>query len=55
MFVGVFELRTSEEAPNPPAVDLCRIADSLLGDIGNHDSGHGLLIACANQKKYDLR
>ncbi|CAJ0552353.1 Ff.00g063320.m01.CDS01 [Fusarium sp. VM40] len=49
MFVNVFRLRTSEEAPNPPAVDLCRIAESLLGDVGNHDSGHDLLIACVNQ------
>ncbi|KAH7246655.1 hypothetical protein BKA59DRAFT_439300 [Fusarium tricinctum] len=49
MFVGVFGLRTSEEAPNPPAVDLYRIADSLLDDVGNYDSGHDLLIARANQ------
>ncbi|KAI6762465.1 hypothetical protein HG530_008445 [Fusarium avenaceum] len=49
MFVGAFGLRTSKEAPSPPAVDLCRIADSLLDDTGNHVSGHELLIAWANQ------
>lgn len=49
MFVGAFGLRTSEDSPNPAAVDLCSIADSLLGDSGNHGSGHDLLIATANR------
>ncbi|KAH6949174.1 hypothetical protein DER45DRAFT_606627 [Fusarium avenaceum] len=55
MFVGAFGLRTSKEAPSPPAVDLCRIADSLLDDTGNHVSGHELLIAWANQNNLSSR
>jgi hypothetical protein len=51
MFVGAFGLRTSEESPNLAAVDLCSIADSLLSDSGNHDSGHDLLIATVNRNK----
>lgn len=44
MFVGVFGLRIFEETTHAAAVDVCRIADSLLGDVGNHDCGRDLLI-----------
>ncbi|KAF9772475.1 hypothetical protein IL306_009820 [Fusarium sp. DS 682] len=49
MFVGAFGLKTSEEHPSPPVVDLCSLAHNLLNDTGNRDSGHDLLIARANQ------
>jgi len=47
VFVGVFGLDTDKGCP--PVADLCGAADALLGDPGDHRSGHDLLIARANK------
>ena len=49
MFIGLFGLKTSEEKPSPPVVDLCGIVNCLLRDQENRSSGHDLLIARANR------
>ncbi|KAF4235389.1 hypothetical protein CNMCM6457_003190 [Aspergillus fumigatiaffinis] len=48
MFVGAFGL--DRQAGYPPTVDLCRIAEVLLGDVDRDDrSGHDRLIDIANE------
>ncbi|KAK4236843.1 hypothetical protein C8A03DRAFT_35227 [Achaetomium macrosporum] len=48
VFVGVFGLDTNNGCP--PVADLCGAADALLGNPGNHGSGHNLLIARADKE-----
>ncbi|KAI7976530.1 hypothetical protein EIK77_000218 [Talaromyces pinophilus] len=48
MFVGAFGL--DRKARYPPTVDLCGIAETLIGDIDSDDrSGHDQLIGIANE------
>lgn len=48
IFVGAFGL--DRTAGYPPTVDLCGIAETLIGDIDSDDrSGHNLLIGIANE------
>lgn len=47
-FVGAFGLDTTKGCPL--AIDLCQVADALLGSLGDDRSGYDLLIARANEK-----
>ncbi|PNP52395.1 hypothetical protein THARTR1_06999 [Trichoderma harzianum] len=55
LFIGVFGLKkkvveSDTEGVSPSVVDLCAVADALLGDYEGQSSGHNLLIARANKE-----